>query len=102
MKLLCITYCGEDQINGYVEITEEGVYACFRVWPGKIAMIDSRFPRKNYRSYRYFAAVLGKGDPYAFLLKKPIKIPALDFDLLTNLYLRTPALRIWEQPSNSK
>lgn len=94
MKLLCISYFSEDQINGYIEIAEEAIYARFRVWPDKMAMIDARFPKKNYKSYKFFAEISGKFDPYSFFLKKPIKIRALDFDLLTRLYKNTPALQV--------
>lgn len=98
MKLLCIIDCNEDLVTGYAESEDE--YFSFVLHKGSEAVIDGRFPKKNYKSYAYFAAVLGKGDPYAFLLKKPILIPALDFDLLTELYQNTPALRVWGQSSD--
>jgi hypothetical protein len=96
VKLLCIDYCGEDQINGFVEIEEESCYATFRAWPGKMAMIDARFSKENYRSYRHFVLISGKFSPHSFFLKHRIQIPSLDYELLAGLYRNIPALRTSE------
>jgi hypothetical protein len=93
VKLLCIIDCNQDLITGYAESKEE--YFGFVLHKGSEAVIDGRFPKRNYRSYRHFVLISGKFDPYAFFLKKPIRIPALHFDLLTELYQNTPALRVW-------
>lgn len=96
LRLLCIDNFAEDSISGYIEIAEEGTYASFSIERGKIAMIHARFAMKDYRNYAYFAAVVGKFDPYGgFMLRKPIRIPKLDFHLLSDLWKSTPALRVW-------
>ncbi len=94
MKLLSIETCSSRFINGYVEL--EGEYAAFSIEKGSTAVIHARFPKSNYRSYVHFAGVIGKFNPYAFLLKEPISIAALDFDQLSDLYNATPAFRRFE------
>gem|GEM_PF-572313 len=37
---------------------------------------------KQYKSYAYFAAVMGKFNPYTFFMKDPIPIKKLDFEEL--------------------
>jgi len=94
VKLLSIETCNSGFINGYIEL--EGKYAAFSIEKGSAASIRARFSKSNYRSYAHFAGVIGKFDPYAFLLKEPISIAALDFDRLTDLYNATPAFRRFE------
>ena len=101
MKLLCVIDCNPDLITGYVECKDE--YLSFVLHKGSEAVIDGRFPKKNYKSYAQFAAITGKQDPWAFMLRKPIPIKGgLDFDRLSDIYRSTPALRVWEQPSCSE
>ncbi len=84
MKILCISYCGHDQINGYASSKNE--YFSFILRSDNEVVIDGRFPIKNYRSYKLFAQICGKYDAYSFFLKKPIPVKGLDFAFLTQLY----------------
>lgn len=93
MELLCITTLAADFIGGYIALDDD--YARFTLEPGKPAVIHqhARFPKSDYRDYEHFAGVVGKFDSYAFLLRQPIPIPALDFEFLSDLCRKNPTLR---------
>jgi hypothetical protein len=95
MKLLCVSSFDEEDegyIDGYVE-TEDAYYS-FSIKKNEEPVIHAKFPKKDYRGYRHFAGVIGKFDEWAFLLKNPIPIPKLDFDLISSIYKATPDLQL--------
>ena len=95
MKLISMTTCTHDFAEGYVETEKE--YLRFSIDMGKEAFIHARFKKSEFRNYCHFAGVIGKFDPYAFILSKPINISGLDLDELVEIYRNTPELRRFDE-----
>jgi hypothetical protein len=91
MQLISMATCTHDFAEGYVEIEKE--YLRFNIVRGKEPVIHARFKKSEFRNYRHFAGVIGKFDPYAFILSKPIELNCLDLDELVEIYKNTPELR---------
>lgn len=83
MLLLSIETCNEEIVNGYLDDGEN--YRGFVIRPGKPIKYDGCFPKRDYRDLEHFAGVIGKFDPYAFILKDPIEIESPDFETLYRL-----------------
>jgi hypothetical protein len=95
VKLISMATCTSDFAEGYVEIEKE--YLRFNIVRDKEPVIYARFKKSEFRNYRHFAGVIGKFDPYAFILSKPIKISGLDLDELVEIYTNTPELRRFDE-----
>jgi len=44
--------------------------------------IDVFVPKCKYESYRHFAMIIGKFDPYCFFLKRPLRVDRLTVRVL--------------------
>jgi hypothetical protein len=75
MKLISITAWTPEVIAGYVADTRN--YKHFHLWAkAQAAIWGPPMPRRRYKSLRWFAEVIGKFDPDAFVLDKPLVIDA--------------------------
>lgn len=84
MKLISITVWTPNGIAGYVDDGRN--YKRFDLDAGAGAAVwGPSFAKRKYKSLRWFAEVIGKFDPDAFVLNKPLPIDAAalkDFNAL--------------------
>ncbi len=95
MKLLSIKSCDPFVISGYVERDDD--YAEFLLVKGKEPSFSNIASKNLFRTYRHYAASLGKEPPHIYFLNDPIELTALDFDQLTVIYEEIPEFRIFRR-----
>ena len=80
MKLIAIETAHDKYANGYVERDSE--YIEFGIDADGQVAYGKGIPTTRYRDYEHFAGVIGKFDPYAVFLKKPVKIKKLTLEVV--------------------
>lgn len=75
-KILAIEKLSETRASGYADLGTDK-YVRFLVDNGEVR-IEAEFPKKDYKGYRFFAATMGKWDPYARFFINPAKIQKFD------------------------
>jgi hypothetical protein len=79
-NIVSLDIASDGDFSGWLEI--EGQYRKYRAGLNEILI---RPADMQYRNLDHFAGVLGKFDPYAFCLAKPIKITELSHTALSRI-----------------
>jgi hypothetical protein len=83
MKIVSISDWNDKLIAGYVD--DGRSYKYFSLTPGGGVEYGKPMPKRRFKNLEWFAEVIGKFDPDAFVLEEPIPVNRLDFRELTNL-----------------
>ena len=85
-KILAIEKLSETSAGGYADPGADK-YIRFVVENGEVR-IEAEFPKMDYRNYDFFAAVMGKWDPYTLFFIKPSVIKKLDAESIMRVAKR--------------
>ena len=98
-KIVSISGWGNESISGYVDTGRS--YRGFTLSPGGVEY-GKPMPKKRWglTSPEQFAGVIGKFDPDAFVLKRPLVVKRLNFKELDGVLSGDP--RFVKQPSEEE
>ena len=71
---------GKDLIAYGIETGTE--YQFFTIDRSNSIVPTNSYKKSDYRNYEHFAGVLGKFNPFTFILKEPFEVRQLDFETL--------------------
>lgn len=80
MKIISLVGHSIDSITLWIK--DAGYYKEIGVDMNNNVELITQVETKQYKNYAYFAAVMGKFNPYTFFMKDPIPIKKLDFEEL--------------------
>jgi hypothetical protein len=80
MKIISLVGHSIDSITLWIK--DAGYYKEICVDMSNNVELITQVETKQYKNYPYFAAVMGKFNPYTFFMKDPIPIKKLDFEEL--------------------
>ena len=84
MKIISLDILNNNK--GYEGFLDDGVDYVKFVFHDKLKYIK-RYPKKEYKDYAHFAAIIGKFDPYSFFFSK---------GFFVNSVSRSELDRVWE------
>lgn len=72
---------GEDLMAYGVETDSK--YEFFTIDKSDKIIPTNSYEKSDFESYKHFAGVLGKFNPFTFILEKPLELAAITFNLLS-------------------
>lgn len=89
-KIVSVTDCNDELISGYLD--DGRSYKRFGLRPDGTVRYGVPMPKKGFKNLEHFAGVIGKFDPYAFVILKPIVVKRLDFQELSEIIKNDPRM----------
>jgi hypothetical protein len=96
MKVISITTHNDRLIAGYVDDGRN--YRRFQLRPNNELSFGPDMPKSDYRGLEHFAGVIGKFNPYTFVLVESIAVERMEFNELAELLAKDDRFKGGETP----